>query len=295
MKTCLQRTIHQTESMLNLAVKDKPPFVPSPGPSGRRAHFSASLPVFSARRKNSEGEEEEHPAPAAPATMPVDPSPSVPEEKPKAPSLPSTPLMKRKPTMDAVVSRALTPSVKRKSQSLDGRKGFSMRSIGSTLLTLNALGDVTMRRSQQEMKNLAERFGKIDGVLQPAYDRVVRTVLQTFPFAIGLKTVDQLPIPGTDKESGVPSVHHHLALSRNNRPYMLHINEVVCCVTFILFRFQGGKAADYKLSVSLFDLTYKQFFGKTWVGPSVQSKITGQKTRLSYNQVGICSDGDLIV
>ncbi|CAH1775289.1 unnamed protein product [Owenia fusiformis] len=43
--------------------------------------------------------------------------------------------------------------------------------------------------------------------------------------------------------------------------------------------------AEFEISMSLFDVTYKQFFGHTWHGPAMQAKTAaGQKLRLNYNQ-----------
>ncbi|XP_077998235.1 nephrocystin-4-like [Glandiceps talaboti] len=47
---------------------------------------------------------------------------------------------------------------------------------------------------------------------------------------------------------------------------------------------KGGKRTDYEIRVTLFDATYKKFFGRTWVGPAKPVKIAStQKGRLQYN------------
>ncbi|XP_070560469.1 nephrocystin-4-like isoform X2 [Ptychodera flava] len=45
-----------------------------------------------------------------------------------------------------------------------------------------------------------------------------------------------------------------------------------------------GKRTEYELRVTLFDLTYKKFFGRTWVGPAKPIKTSStQNARLQYN------------
>nr|XP_006819889.1 PREDICTED: nephrocystin-4-like [Saccoglossus kowalevskii] len=47
---------------------------------------------------------------------------------------------------------------------------------------------------------------------------------------------------------------------------------------------QGGKRTEYEIRVSLFDIIYKKFFGRTWVGPAKSVKSSAsQKARLQYN------------
>ena len=47
----------------------------------------------------------------------------------------------------------------------------------------------------------------------------------------------------------------------------------------------GNTSCEYLLRASLFDSAYKQFFGRTWVGPPQRATVTGQKIKLNYNQV----------
>ena len=69
--------------------------------------------------------------------------------------------------------------------------------------TFNDTGicDNDFRQSPEQTKNLLTRFSKVDKVLPPGYDRVVRTNSQTYPFIVGLKTVDQLPLPVVSEET----------------------------------------------------------------------------------------------
>ena len=51
----------------------------------------------------------------------------------------------------------------------------------------------------------------------------------------------------------------------------------------------GNTSCEYVLRASLFDSAYKQFFGRTWVGPPQRGSVSGQKIRLNYNQVTTAS------
>jgi len=48
----------------------------------------------------------------------------------------------------------------------------------------------------------------------------------------------------------------------------------------------GAKIAKLQLRMSLYDSTYRQFFGRTWIGPFIDVK---QGSKLAYNQVQCCS------
>jgi len=45
---------------------------------------------------------------------------------------------------------------------------------------------------------------------------------------------------------------------------------------------EGTAAAKLQLRMSLYDSTYRQFFGQTWIGPAIDFKPS---TKLAYNQV----------
>ncbi|XP_013402548.1 nephrocystin-4 isoform X2 [Lingula anatina] len=47
---------------------------------------------------------------------------------------------------------------------------------------------------------------------------------------------------------------------------------------------EDKKGVHYQLRLSLFDVTYKQFFGRTWIGPESTAKSTGQKFKVNFNQ-----------
>lgn len=58
-------------------------------------------------------------------------------------------------------------------------------------------------------------------------------------------------------------------------------------ISFSIFIFQAEAkpSTDYRLQVSFFDITYKQFFGRTWVSAPTQAKGSSQKLRINFNQV----------
>jgi len=44
---------------------------------------------------------------------------------------------------------------------------------------------------------------------------------------------------------------------------------------------------EYRVQVTLYDVAYKQFFGRTWVGPTMAVKPQTQPFKLPYDQVGM--------
>ena len=92
-----------------------------------------------------------------------------------------------------------------KSLDLSGilRSGMSDGGITDTLNTNAYEKDYISIQTPQQTKNLLTRFAKIDDVLQPAYDRIIRASSQTYPFVIGLKTIDQLPLPSTGEKTSI--------------------------------------------------------------------------------------------
>ena len=203
--------------MLNLAVKSKPPQARSPKPSARRAHFTSSLPVYSSRKslenqdKDSDDDDDDRSLrTSTPVTLPVTTPSSVPNSPGRSPSVPIGAMMKSK-------SLSFDSSMKRKSLSLNrsSSRGQSLDlsgilrssvSQGDRTGTLNTNAyeeDAICKQTPQQTKNLVTRFAKIDSVLQPAYDRIIRASSQTYPFVIGLKTVDQLPFPSGGETIGI--------------------------------------------------------------------------------------------
>lgn len=211
--------------MLNLAVKKRPPR--SPTPSGRRAHFTSSLPVYSSRKSTEDQEEEEDTPglsvslPPTPATLPLSPSPG-PENRDRSSSFSTTPRMRSKSqSLDVSLRRRSSSLGKRpaKGQSLDLsgilRSSVSQNDVADTLNVSGANDDIN-RQSSQQTKNLVTRFDKVEKVLQPGYDRIVRATSQTYPFVVGLKTVDQLPVPSASEETGISwvcNIEHYFTQS----------------------------------------------------------------------------------
>ena len=56
---------------------------------------------------------------------------------------------------------------------------------------------------------------------------------------------------------------------------------------FLYLQVEGTSNIEYQLKIGLYDLAYRQFFGKQWSGPfQVLQGIGGQsKPRLKYSQV----------
>lgn len=52
---------------------------------------------------------------------------------------------------------------------------------------------------------------------------------------------------------------------------------------------EADKGEQYQIRLSLFDIAYKQFFGKSWTGPLQHGKTVGEKVKLTYNQVCVFS------
>ena len=193
--------------MLNLAVKNKPPRARSPKPSPRRAHFTSSLPVYSSRENDDDDINDDGDLglgaslPPTPATLPLNPSPlsssrgrlspsPLPSSRARTPYLPASPMMAKK-------SMSLDSSVRRKTLSLDRQssRGHSL-DLSGILKQSMSQNDMTMtstfggtsvyhddfRQNPQQTKNLVTKFSKVDKVLQPGYDRIIRASSQTYPF-----------------------------------------------------------------------------------------------------------------
>ncbi len=205
--------------MLNLAVKNRPPqTTPSPRPPSRQAHFSASLPVTSkpvpwrsstpllkpGGGSSAGGADFVHPPP----------SPIQPDRKLYA-SLPNTPNMGRKSVdfSDEDLKKDM-PS----HRSMMDITSDLMNQTGATFnKTLNTTGGGTLlrttggigtlsedpgRQSPQQTKYLLKLFQNIDAHLPLAYDRLLRIRTdQTYPFEIGLKSVDVVPLIPSDGEN----------------------------------------------------------------------------------------------
>ena len=205
--------------MLNLAVKNKPPQARSPKQSARRAHFTSSLPVYSSRKsvenqdKDSDGDDDRSVStslPPTPATLPVTTPSSMPSSPGRSSAVPIRTMMKRKSMSFDSLMKKKSLSLNRssswgKSLDLSGilRSGMSDGGITDTLNTNAYEKDYISIQTPQQTKNLLTRFAKIDDVLQPAYDRIIRASSQTYPFVIGLKTIDQLPLPSTGEKTSI--------------------------------------------------------------------------------------------
>ncbi len=224
--------------MLNLAVKNRPPQSRSPlPPSGRRARFSSSLPVYASRRieeDNKEGGEgggeEQDPPAAVAATLPATPSPAPPDTARRASNSSASGIRRSKSmslhASSASMWRQLTPSAKRKSLSMDGTRGRTLNQsdFGNTLRT--AATDA-LKMHRQQAKNVEKMFSKVEYGLQPAYDRLVRAHSQTYPFHIGIKSVEQLPLPITEEETRRVRATRHLLLQA--RTTLCFIQQIDLC------------------------------------------------------------------
>ena len=198
--------------MLNLAVKNKKPRVRSPKPRPRRANFTSSLPLYSSRRLWKDQKEDERVLNASlkpmPATLAVS-LPPLPSNRGRSPTLAGKLKVNRKiPSWDPSLSLSATPSMKSEAFSLD-RKGQSLDLSGKLrpsilhndiLKATDNYEDNMCIQSPQQTKNLINGFNNIGNILQPAYERVVKARSQTYPFIIGLKTVDPSPFPSGDEE-----------------------------------------------------------------------------------------------
>jgi len=54
----------------------------------------------------------------------------------------------------------------------------------------------------------------------------------------------------------------------------------------MLFQHVDATVTQLQLRMSLYDSTYKQFFGRTWIGPFTDVK---RGSKLAYNQVHCCT------
>jgi len=61
-----------------------------------------------------------------------------------------------------------------------------------------------------------------------------------------------------------------------------HLMYILCC---LIFQHGGANVTKLQLRLSLYDSTYKQFFGRTWIGPFADVK---RGSKLAYNQVHYC-------
>jgi len=57
---------------------------------------------------------------------------------------------------------------------------------------------------------------------------------------------------------------------------------VTVCIDCVNFQHEGTNIVKLQLRMSLYDSTYKQFFGRTWIGPFTDVK---RGSKVAYNQV----------
>ena len=62
------------------------------------------------------------------------------------------------------------------------------------------------------------------------------------------------------------------------------VTEALLKVCPVLHLQQPQNKVEYQLGVSLFDAGFKQFFGRQWLGPTMEGRGTS-KSKLQYNQV----------
>ena len=62
------------------------------------------------------------------------------------------------------------------------------------------------------------------------------------------------------------------------------VTEALLKVSPVVHLQQPQNKVEYQLGVSLFDAGFKQFFGRQWLGPTMEGRGTS-KSKLQYNQV----------
>ena len=69
--------------------------------------------------------------------------------------------------------------------------------------------------------------------------------------------------------------------------YVTCVQELMCVYCCLYFQHGGANITKLQLRMSLYDNDYKQFFGRTWIGPFTDIK---RGSKLAYNQVQCCKN-----